>query len=147
MNERVQSTLPIFQEMTSTRSCSCRIHKCYGCGEFVRHTTSDNPPSPWDTVLGRKELRVLTPRGSISERISRTKENVYYHRAKACVLKKNKTIGSGDIVIPPEVHCLLNDLHKQKLAVSAITANNGVILNHLFEKNRKHLVMFNIRSK
>ena len=75
-----------------------RMLKCYGCGEFVRHTTSDNPPAPWDIILGRKELRVFTPRGSTSVRISRTKENVYYHPAKACVLKKNERIGSDDIV-------------------------------------------------
>ena len=118
-NDRVVSDIETFPRGDTYNVVfvkNTRMQKCYGCGGVVRHKLSDDIPAPWDIVLTRREFRVFSPRGTTTIRISKSKENVYYHPRLACLKKKNAVVGSEDILVTPEVAEKLSQLHKVLLA-------------------------------
>ena len=119
MRSRVMPSMPTFprsEMLTVVFVRNTRMQKCYGCGEHVRHNITDIPPASWDIVLTRKEFRVFTPHGSTSVRISKEKENVYYHPLRASLEKKNISINNTDIVISEDMKSSLNHFHTSKLS-------------------------------
>ena len=79
------------------------VYVCYGCGKSMRSKPSDAqgivvPPTPFDLVLYRKELRMYKkPSGELTYSI--TPQNVHFHLKKACILKKNSNFTVENISI------------------------------------------------
>uniref|UniRef100_A0A7M5XJG9 SWIM-type domain-containing protein n=2 Tax=Clytia hemisphaerica TaxID=252671 RepID=A0A7M5XJG9_9CNID len=77
---------------------------CYGCHKQTRPDKRIEPP-PHDMVLAIKIHRSFPvrsePGGPITTRISKKKENVYFHIDKACVRKEfpGKELSNDDLVI------------------------------------------------
>lgn len=55
------------------------------------------PPTPYDMGLARKRFRVFTPAGGIGLKISREKENAYFHLKRSCLLKRYDAINPEDL--------------------------------------------------
>lgn len=69
------------------------------------------PPEPYDIVIGRKQIRAYTPRGSTGLRFSAKSENVYFHLKKSCVAKQCSDPVSKDSLI-------VSDDQKSKLKLT-----------------------------
>ena len=92
------------------------VYICYGCGKSMRPKPSDAqgrdvvPPTPFDLVLYRKELRMYKkPSGELTYSI--TPQNVHFHLKKACILKKNSNFTVENISISESFQTSLTAVH------------------------------------
>ena len=89
-----------------------RVTTCYGCGNKIRASIHDPvPPDPYDVVIGRKQIRAYTPRGSTGLRFSVKPENVFFHLKNSCIAAK-----CSDSV--NEKSLIISDIDKLKLKTS-----------------------------
>ena len=84
----------------------------------MRESSTSKPPNvPWNIVLRHKENRVYKVRGSIELRISKSKENVYFHPRQDCLLqRREKGLVEDEIMITASVKNKLNEAHKRLLS-------------------------------
>jgi len=94
-----------------------RSTTCHGCHKKYRQTErSELPPAPFDMVLGIKIHRLYPVKGSSQLRLSKTKENCYFHLKRKCLQAEfpDRELTIQDLVVdmvvsPPKM------AHKLKL--------------------------------
>ena len=92
------------------------VYVCYDCGKSMRPKSSDAqgrdvvPPTPFDLVLYRKELRMYKkPSGELTYSI--TPQNIHFHLKNACILKKNSNFTVENISISEAFQTSLTAVH------------------------------------
>ena len=92
---------------------------CYGCGSNIRSKDDARlgnvPPVPYDIVITRRERRVFKEKGSQIIKIAKTKENVYYHPKRTCLLNKLSSISPIMFEIEGSNRTKLTQAHKNLL--------------------------------
>ena len=92
-----------------------RIRMCYGCSSPIRTDTSSIPLPPYDLVIRYKERRFYCDPKSQTEKLTKNKENTYYHSLKQCVTRKHPTFVSWMLYAPEDVLETLTPTHKYHL--------------------------------
>ena len=92
---------------------------CYGCGSNIRSKDDvrlgNVPPIPYDMVITRRERRVFMEKGSQTIKIAKTKENVYYHPKRTCLLNKLSSVSPVMFEIEDDIRTKLTTAHQNLL--------------------------------